>query len=289
MDRKEALEILGLTEKATAEDITKRADILAKKFRHVSRDNKGHTLEDIENAYRVLSGITYHDEKAEQKIKYRKEHPNPFFKLLKVDEEKARNLIYYYKWHAVIAVVVIALITSMIVSMVNRVEPDLKILVTGDVYLAHTVIMEERIKTEIPDVTAPQVQNVFISEKNDPQMEVAMQTKFTVEIAAGKNDIYILDEQTYKNLAKQGVFRPIEEVLDGLGTLGIEESALESLEVAIEIDDGNTYSPELYGLDVTDSTILQDAGVIGERLIIAIGRTGEDLQNAVKFLKILLD
>jgi hypothetical protein len=289
MDRKEALKILGLNEKATAEDITKRVDMLVRKFKHVRKDANGQTLADVEGAYRVLSGITYHDDKAELEKKYRKAHPNPFFKLLKVDEEKARNLIYYYKWHAIIALVAIGLIVSTIVSMVNKVEPDLRILVTGDVYIADMLPLEELIKTEIPGVMAPQIQNVYLSDTNDPQMEVAMQTKFTVEIAAGKNDVYIIDETTYLNLAKQGAFKPIEEVLDGLGTLSIEQSSLENLEVAIEIDDGNNNTPKLYGLDVTNSSVLKDAGLIGDRFIAAIGISGADTGNAVEFLKLLLE
>ena len=134
MDRKEALKVLGLKEDATIDEIDKRMNILYRKFRNIEKDENGHTLEDIDKAYRIARGIAYHDPETELRKKDA-ENPSFIFRLLKVDEEKARNFIYYHKWHALIGLIVLVVLISFIVSIATKVEPDLKILVAGDILL----------------------------------------------------------------------------------------------------------------------------------------------------------
>lgn len=289
MDKNKALEILGLNKNATQDDITKRVGILLKKFKNIEKDEKGNTLADIESAYRCLTGINYEDKEAEKKKEYRKTHPNPFFKLLRVDEEKARNFFYYYKWHMIIAIIVIGVVVSTVVSIVNRVEPDLKVVVAGDIYVEKVEAMEERLEKEIDGVTEALVQNIFLSEKNDPHSQAMMLPKFTIEISEAGNDIIILDEEKYMELAVQGLFKPLDDILDELNVKDIKGTAHEDLKVAINIDDGSTYKPMVYGLDVTQSAFLNENGVIGERLIVTLAYKGTHSENAKAFIKKILE
>ncbi len=288
MDRKRALEILGLTDEATPDEISNRVGILLKKFRQLDRDEHGNTLTDVEEAYKTLSGINFRDEEAEKKKNYRKAHPNPLFKLLRLDEEKARNMIYYYKWHVVIGLVAIAIVVSTVLSIVNKVEPDLKMIVAGEIFIADVEPFEERIKNEI-GTTEALVQNIYFSEKGDPQTQMMMQQKYVVEISAGENDLFILDEQKYRELATQGALKPMESFLDKLNLSDPEKLEMEDLKVAMDLDDGNTYNPELYGLDVTQSTLLKEAGIVGERLIVAFGYSGKFTENAEALVKKLIE
>ena len=114
-----------------------------------------------------------------------------------------------------------------------------------------------------------------------------MQSKFTVEIAAGNNDIFIIDEEKYFLLAKQGAFRPVKEFIKDLGALGIDQEQNEDLIVTMELNDDVTYDPDLYGIDVSDNKYLLDAGIISERMILAFGAAGEYPENAVAFAELI--
>ena len=272
MNRKEALKILDLNDNATSEEISKRVSVLSKKYRKNESDEYGKTLKDVEEAYRFLNGISFFDEEAEKQREYRKKHPNPVYKLLKIDEEKASNIIYYYKWHAVIWIIVLGVIVSLIVSIVNHKDPDIKILLTGEVYLSDTSPMEETIKNKMPEIEETQVQNVFVSESStDSQMQMAMEQKFFIEVSSGDNDIFIIDEKTYEYLAKQGYFKPIDDFISQLELNDSELVKSQDLKVAIDLEDGKIYEPQLYGIDITDNRFLKDAGVMGKRLFIALG------------------
>ncbi|NLU53228.1 MAG: hypothetical protein GXX10_10255 [Clostridiaceae bacterium] len=285
MDRKTAFEILGLKEDATQDEIVKRMDVLYRKFKNIERDERGYTLSDIDEAYKIVCGITYIDEKAEAEKRYRQEHPNPIFKLLGIDEEKARNIIHYYKWHAIIALVAIIAVISIIVSIVNKTEPDLKVIVAGDIFVYDTAKLEERIKDEIEGVEEALVQNISLSDNFDAQFQAAMQTKFVVEISAGKNDIFILDEEKFFELARQGAFLPVEEVLGDLDALGIDENKYEDLILTAE---SISTKPDIYGIDVTDSKLLKEMELVGDRFIAAFGYSAENLDNAAEFMKLIV-
>lgn len=289
MDREKALGIMGLKSDATRDDIEKRMRVLSKKFQHIEKDKNGSSLADIDAAYKFLIGIEYHNTADEQKRKYQKEHPNPIIKLLGLDQEKVSNFFFYYKWHLIIGIAAIVLIVSTIVSIVNRVEPNLQVIIGGDILVPDTETVEERIRNEVPGATEPIVQNIYLSENSDPQMQVGMQTKFVVEMAAGENDLYILDEEKYLELAKQGAFLDVTDVLGDLTGLGIKTEDHERLKVAVEAgDDDIKYEPELYGLNVSDSRILKDLGLTGDRYIVSFGHNGKNRENAMALVKALL-
>lgn len=287
MERDKALEILELPDDATIEDIEKRMLVLYKKFRQMDKDERGYTLEDIDKAYKSLKGISYVDPEEEKRKKQRKENPNPIFKLLKVDEEKALNFIYYYKWHALGILAAIVFIVMTVISLVNRVDPDLKILIAGKIYMAETQTFAQKISEELETVEHAQVQNIYLTDEAKSEVDYAMQSKFTVEIAAGNNDIFIIDEEKYFLLAKQGAFRPVKEFIKDLGALGIDEEQNEDLIVTMELNDDVTYDPDLYGIDVSDNKYLLDAGIISERMILAFGAAGEYPENAVAFAELI--
>lgn len=239
MDKKKALEILELKEDFSKEEIENRKAVLYKKFIRGGKDNRGYTIEDAENAYKTLSGITYTDENEEKKKELRKKHPNPVFKLLKVDEEKARNFIYYYKWHMIAILLVVAVIVLTINSLANRVEPNLKIIIGGNLYISDAQVIVEEISIRTDGSINSQVQNIYLTDDENSQIEMSMQTKFTVELMAGNNDIFILDDDKFMQLSKLGAFTPVEKVLGDISNLGIDMKLNEDLFVSIESDTGH--------------------------------------------------
>lgn len=289
MDKEKALEILELPQDSSVDDIERRIAVLYKKFKNIEKDERGYTIQDIDKAYMIVKGITYSDPEEEKKKKERRENPNLLFKLLGVDEEKARNFIYYYKWHALGLFAIIAVTVMIVLSIVNRVNPNLKIIITGKVYIAETAVFSEKITNELESVENTQVQNIYLSGESNSEADVAMQTKFAVEIAAGNNDIFIIDEEKYFMLATQGAFKPVKDFIGDLSAFGLDEELNEDLIVTMDLGDDITYEPELYGIDVSNNTYLLDAGVMADRMILAFGAAGEYPENAKAFTKLLLE
>lgn len=289
MDKKKALEILELKEDVSPEEIDNRIAVLYKKFKQGGKDSRGYTIEDVENAYKTIRGITYTDWEQEKKKAHRNKHPNPILKLLKVDEEKARNFVYYHKWHGLAILLIIIAIVLTINSLANRDEPNLKIIIGGDLYISNSQVIEEEIALRTNGSINAQVQNVYFTDSENSQMEVGMQTKFTVELMAGNNDIFILDEAKYLQYADQGAFKPVGELLGDISSLGIDIKLNEDLFVSIESDTGNQAEKELFGIDISDNIMLREAGVTGKRMILAFGHSGEYLNNTIIFAKKLLE
>lgn len=289
MDKKKALEILELKEDVSSEEIENRIAVLYKKYRQGGSDRRGYTLEDVEKAYMTVSGRIYTNTEEEKKLRYRREHPNPILKILKLDEEKARNFIYYNKWYGIAILLVILATVLTINSMKNRDEPNLKVLIGGNIYISDAQVLEEKISSETEGIINAQVQSLFLSDGMNPEMEMAMQTKLTVELMAGNNDIFIMDEAKYFELAERGVFKPVETSFEDINTLSIDKKKSEDLFVSVESDDEKKGEKELYGFDITDNEMLRVAGVQGERIILALGYTGENSNNTIIFLNKLLE
>lgn len=285
MDRERALEILGVTSTATKDEIQKRYDVILRKFKQNKIDENGNNWDTIEAAYSELMGITYHDKAAELRKKQRAENPNPIFKALKMDEDKTRNFIYYHKWHFIIGLVAIAVLISIITSIVNRVDPNLKVILGGEIFMEDTAKLETVSKQNIPGIIESQIQVITLSEELDGQMQMAAQQKFTIEVMEGHNDIYILDEPTYLAYAAMGVFKPLNDKLDTWGITTYDKN----LEVAAEDADGNKTEPKLYGIDVSNSKILRESGVLGDKLIACVFWSGSNPEKGEAFFKLILE
>ena len=101
----------------------------------------------------------------------------------------------------------IAVIVSMIYPLVNSAEPDLKYYWRKS-FISDTQIIEEEISS-ITNGSINALFKIFIWKRGSP-LEMGMHSKFTVEVAVGKIDIFILDEEIYV-LSNQVL--PVEEVL----------------------------------------------------------------------------
>jgi hypothetical protein len=288
MDRQKALSVLGLPETAGIEDVQKRYEVLFRKFKSIQTDEKGSTWEDIEAAYRFLMGINFHDPEAEKRKKYVKDHPNPILKLFGIDQEKFSNFVHYNKWYFIGGALVVFLVVSFIVSAINRVDPDLKMVCAGELALAQYEPLENAIIEQIEGAQAVQLQVIPLSvEGAESQVEMVSREKLQLEVLVGKNDIFILDLATYRDYAALGAFVALNDRID---ELGIKEYDKEMLEVALDAEDGEeSGTPMLYGVDVSNSPLLRDYGLLGETFIATMGIAAENPENAEVYFKKLID
>ena len=135
MDEKRAMEILDLNPDATKDDVSKRYGILTRKFRTIERDEKGNTIDDITRAYNCLMGITFIDEKEEERQKALRENPPFLARVLKKDPVKLENFFHYYRTHMILTVVVMVFLVFSVRSCMNRIEPDFSVVLFGNVMI----------------------------------------------------------------------------------------------------------------------------------------------------------
>ena len=107
-------------------------------------------MDEISEAYnRIISNELAVLERKKRKRNPKK--PNPIFKLLGVDEKKARNYIYYHKFHYIFGLIGILVLAYFIKTVVFHVKPDVSMAFIGQIYYSDTNILEEKIKANDPE------------------------------------------------------------------------------------------------------------------------------------------
>lgn len=272
MDREKALKIMGLDEDSTEKEIEHRYFILLKRYRTGEREGTETDLpsmEEITEAYSVLTG------KVEEEDDYT---PSPLFQKLNLDERKVRNFFHYHKWHIVIGIVVIIAIISIIKS-VTQPRPDFNIAFIGTIhYFDGAEQLKDKVETEIESVSLASVDGApFLSE----ELEYDMNMKAMVLVAAADIDVFITDGSRFRTYAEQGAFMKLEDVIEVLGiTLDEKEMHLAKAE-----EDDRKY---LYGIDVSDSELFKELGIVGKEMIISIRVNTKNYDKAVEFLRLVL-
>lgn len=315
MDKIEARGILGVGEDAGNEEVEKRYTLLLKKHRveiNRLRDEAKEeedpekaqaaekAAEDLEaefgritEAYNVLTG---------RDLKEEEETPgkaSPLFKAVGVDEKKAKNFFYYYKFYILGIILVIAMVVGFVRSCANRVIPDFNVAFVGRIGFYEAVDdLADSIREELPMVGEPGIDGAYIDETIVGDQLYAMEMKLTVLFGAADTDVFILDRKYYERFAKQGVFRNLDEIAP---RLGVDISENQDLIYAVEKDpylddtDGSAAGaadadeePHLYGIDVSNSTVLKEAGVIADDMVAAIFLGSDQQDKAEAFLRFLL-
>ncbi len=122
--------------------------------------------------------------------------------------EKIKYFFEYYKWHIIIPLVIVLLITLTIVQIVNKEEYDLKL----SYYGAHAISEEEEeqinqyLSQHIRDNDGDGKNEIVINTTiispdatlTDPEYQAGVINKFIVELSAGSNFCYVLSEDFYR-------------------------------------------------------------------------------------------
>lgn len=288
MDRKQAFIALGLPETSTRDEIARRYDVLERKNRLLQHEEGTPTLLEIEEAYKLLTGIAWKDPVAENRLRQRDSHPGLIARMLKMEQTKLDNLVHYYKKPVFAGAVVLGLIVWFILSTVFRPIDDFRLTVAGDIYMQNQDKLQAAVLQALPGTVNPMLQNIFLAESTDPQMQAAVSQKLIVEIGYGENDILVLDRVLYEQYAKQGAFQPLDSRLTDFGTsLKEQEKQILSIlpEVVSEGDDGK---PHVYGINVTGSTFLKDTEVYGLDMIAVFGLKSQYPEKGKAFMQILM-
>ncbi len=278
----------------------------------------GFDFDAVTEAYNTLMGY---------EVEVRPEAPGKiatFLKRFGLDEKKTDNFLHYYKYHILVGIVAIIAIVMVIRSFVNRPSYDFNIAFFGRIYYYDAVeTLGDRIKEEIPIIEEPGIDGTYLSDDSPGEQQYAMEMKAMTLLYAGEIDVFILDRPTYERYAKMGAFMSLDEIAP---RLGVDVSAHQDLVLAVEkIDElpgsGGEDGPmqgrktdespagdaaggagtnaegtggrqpggkHLYGIYVTGSSELREAGVIAEDLIAAIFAGCQQQDKAEEFLRFLL-
>lgn len=283
LDRQTALKMMDLHPDATKDEIAKRYGILTRKFRTITKDENGYTIQEITEAYNLLMGITFSDEKEMARQKALRENPPLLARVLKKDPVKLENFFHYNKWYMLIGLVVILLLIFTIRSCINRVEPDFSLVVTGALYMENDSVTEADIRQKLPELTAPQVNNLA-SDPNDAQYHYAVQMKLMAMLSAAEIDVILMDQDNFDLLSGQGVLLPLEEYMSSL-PFSAEDYA-QGVQILEQPVNGDPIyaSPAAYGVDITESEFSRKNGIYGERIIAGIVINSKHMDAALKLL-----
>ena len=318
MDKKEARKILGVTKETSINDIERRFSIFLKKQKmaraqpedeeehqdnasagidEASKDSgtaaapvvkqEEYSFDQVSQAYNVLMGY---------EVALKEEAPSKAAPLLKkagIDEKKARNFFYYYKFHMLAAIIVIVSLVFIVRGCVNQVRPDFNTAFIGKIsYTDATDKLKDAYRANLSEIKEPGFDGAFISKDDHSEQQYAMTMKATVLFVGGM-DLFIMDKESYLNYAKNGAFLNLDEIAPGLSA--DMEKNKDNI-VAIEETDINgevkaTAEPvvkHLYGVDITNSTVLKEAGVIGKDFIASIYVNSKKSDTALKVLQFLM-
>lgn len=319
MDKKEARKILGVSKETSRNDIERRFSILLKKQRLVKEtpavDEEGvaevtqeagltqetgvtqeeYSFEQVTQAYNILMGY---------ELPVKEEAPSkaaPLFKKAGIDEKKARNFFYYYKYHILAVIIAIVSMVFIVRGCVNRVDTDFTTAFIGKISYSETEKLKEATKVNIPEIKEPGFDGAFISEDDHGEQQYAMVMKATVLFAAGDVDVFILDKANFERYAKSGAFLSLDDIAPKLGVdmeknkeyiVKIEESEDISGDKSKDTSEDSVVSEpveeHLYGIDISQSAALKESGIIGKEMIAALYVGGKQQEKAIKYLQFIM-
>lgn len=283
LDKQKALSMMDLNPDATKDEITKRYGVLARKFRTIKQDENGYTLADITNAYNLLVGITYKDEKEQERQKALRENPPLLARILKKDPVKLENFFHYYKWYMLIAIVVLVVVAFSVRSCVNRVPSDLTVIMTGYLFAEDETIIEADIVKKLPELKAPDVL-MMGSDGSDLQFEYTAQMKLMAMLTAQDVDILIMDQAKFESLSRQGILLPLEDKMSTL-PFSTEEYVQAAPVIEEPVEGDPVYGPvAAYGVDITGSSFVKDNSIYGHKIIFGIAVNSNHTESALKLL-----
>lgn len=286
LELKNAYEILGLKENASREELEKRFEFLIRKGKAAAmleqslEENQGLNMDEISEAYnRIISNDLETLEREEEKRNPRK--PNPLFKLVGVDEKKARNYIHYHKFHYIFGLIGLLLVIYFVKTIVFQVRPDVNVAFIGQIYYSDSNIIENKIKESYTDLKAISIDSVMLTGDPKNQQESAMLQKAMVLMAAGDIDIFVLDKANFDKYAEQGVFMNLDDLVV---KLGIDKSKYQDYVLKPK----DEQKEHFYGIDINSSSILKLCQVAGNEKIATIRVNAKHYEKAVKILELLL-
>jgi hypothetical protein len=285
-EQNEPYEVLGLKKEASKDDIIKRYNLLMKKYKDdknkKSDEDIKHNIKEIEAAYNLLMGYDFESLDGGKLSSEAKKPPNPILKKINVDEKKLSNFIYYYKIPIIVGIIALVSVFLFIKSIVTNIEPDLIIKLVG-LYPSQSVeMLEDKIKGSIAGTEEIEIDPIVFWDKSNPALESSMEMKLVTMSGTGRVDAYFLDKERFDKL--MGMTNRVKELDDIIK------------KYENKIDNNNIYKVKLknkdaehvYGIGIEKSSLFKGSGLENSKIILSIGLDGNNDENTMKLIDLLL-
>jgi hypothetical protein len=252
---RDPLEILGIKESSSKDDIKERYSILMKRYKAYKTDPENTSLDfDIDEVNEAYNRLMGYDIKAEDPNKDRK---RPILRMFGIDPSRFDNFWLYNRMKILFFVVAIGLMLSLVFTILNNKPKDFYIKVIGGFYVADDTAegISDRIDAEMPEVERALVETSFTGSSEDTPYIMTIMQKFAAEVAAKEVDIVLCDWDKFSLYLEQGVFMK----LDGL----VPQPLLEMNQkyyydgIMAETEKVKGY----FGINVADCALFKDIGV----------------------------
>jgi hypothetical protein len=277
---RDPLEILGIKESSSKDDIKERYSILMKRYKAYKTDPENTSLDfdinEVNEAYNKLMG---YDIKAEDPNRDRK---RPILRMFGIDPSRFDNFWLYNKTKILVFCVTIGLVLSLVLTIINNKPKDFYIKVIGGFYVADETakVVSDRIDADIPEVERALVDTSFTGSPEDTQYIMTIMQKFAAEIAAKEVDIVLCDWDKFNLYLEQGVFMK----LDGL----MPQALLEKNQkyyfdgIMAETEEVKGY----FGINAADWELFKDIGIYSEtgELILCIVVNTQRIDTVKSFI-----
>ncbi|MHB1484761.1 MAG: hypothetical protein ACYCYI_08860 [Saccharofermentanales bacterium] len=279
ISRKEAQEILGVTEKSLMSDVDMRYATLVKRYRAEQNNEK---LEEISLAYNIITGRyvapVEDDDIRQQAIFFGK------------TRKEWNNIWFYGKFKYFAVLIIIIFVAYMIYTIVNNTPADFKISAVGDFYITEeSETTKIYTKTLFPEFKKVDVSLAYLNDTAG-EMGAANAQRALILLTVSGEDIVIVDKAVFKRYAPMGAFKPIDEFYDTIAAIRMTGPlSLSAVKATVGTDTGGTGTEKIYGIDISHKQLLNAIGIIGREQIITISIKSEREMLAKEFITKLLN
>ncbi|MDT8719111.1 hypothetical protein IAI10_20895 [Clostridium sp. 19966] len=198
-------------------------------------------------------------------------------------KEKLKYIWYYYKFHIIVTIVIVAMVGSFVSTLVTRKSTYASITLLGD-YVDNSKLSDYNKKANaslLPNNKKSEITITFLQKGDDSNSYNADQA-LTARIAAKDIDILVLSKSDFNNYAKLGSLLDLSDLKNDK-----DLSKLNFIEATNDSDKGKITKP--YGIDANDfSSSFNSINYDYKDKVVAIIVNTTNKDNSVKFLKWML-
>jgi len=261
MDRQKALQILGLKENCSENQIKKKYKVLLTK----NKTGQDVNIDNVTDAYNFILGYEQYEKLDKNSKSY-----------------KIRKYLFNYLSYIIIFLGIAGFIAWLIVPKLTEVEPDLSITYVGNYYLLEAEEMETLIYDGIDGIENLVVEIIYLdNQASDAEYDKAGRVRLAGTIISKQADIFIEDDDNFVFLLSDNVLMPLDDIIP---ILDIEIDPKRFI-YGIDSTDGQK---KIFGIDVSRNNLIIKTAFGDINKIYSIAKESEHFDVVLKATNILL-
>ncbi len=200
---------------------------------------------------------------------------------------RLQYFIYYYKWHVIIAVIVLIFTINTIIDLATRKDIILQVVyVNGFPNVESTEFMEDfqkNIEINEKKETTQLDDTFYINSKSPSIYDEQYMEKLMVMASAGTIDVVVVDEDYFKTMAAGGYFLDLSKILSSEQMNKYSDKLF-----YYDCPDNLTEGEEAIGIEITDAAkIVSTQSFPNTKCYFGIIANAEHIDNSLAFLEYL--